>query len=715
MSEPIVTPPPPTPEQLAAWAEAQAAAEREIAEADAAARAAAVAPTPITTSAPRRGPGAVLYALPVFLGVGAAVASAFVSPHPTAKPDRGSIESPAGAPEAPHAGDLVAIDALIRAGCFADALKACQSETNRPPAARRAQAYREAVCLEALGRLKEAVDAYRRAEPPEGDKAAWARTVLGRARCALAADDVESAQGLLDRVVKHTGHPDCVGTHVYEECLFLRARIDAMRLGPVRAMDPFDPDAVAWPPLGGALDKYFDWLPPDTPPAPSSGTVAGPNVAAVRRGAAGVPEVTAHLAERPVPDLLKAIATAAGWHLRIEEPVTAVLAKDSTALAVESMPINELLDALFGPAAVSWKLEADVLTVASAGARGTDRAATIRSFQRAVAAAPAHPFAAAARIWLANFDFGDGRVREAGKEYQRTIDEALEGPLGPYALYNLGLAELRRGELRAAQSRFVNLSDRAPRGRWADYGRWWTGRMALDVGDRAGARKVFSQARGGQTREVTSAAAIATCACELLDGNDDPARTVLRESRIDSRGDHAALAALFERLLLYRVSPSESRRGLVLDALAATADARGLGPAGPYLAGRVYRDLDLPHKMAALYDAVTNSTRGPLAQRMTFDAAAWYDLMDRFEPARQRYLAVAATDPKGLGPQAEFRLAEMAYRQRKAAECVQRCRALLDRGGVERAEVLLLMGRAYESQHKHRLAADCFAGRVPAE
>jgi hypothetical protein len=100
---------------------------------------------------------------------------------------------------------------------------------------------------------------------------------------------------------------------------------------------------------------------------------------------------------------------------------------------------------------------------------------------------------------------------------------------------------------------------------------------------------------------------------------------------------------------------------------------------------------------------------------MTFDTATWYDLLDEFEPARQRYLAVAATDPKGLGAQAELKLAGMALRQGDPAECLRRCWAVLDRPGVDRADVLSLMGRGYEQQRNYRLAAECFAGRVPTE
>jgi hypothetical protein len=225
----------------------------------------------------------------------------------------------------------------------------------------------------------------------------------------------------------------------------------------------------------------------------------------------------------------------------------------------------------------------------------------------------------------------------------------------------------------------------------------------------------FRRSLVGGARELTSSSSTGLGACELLGGDDGAARAALRGARIDARDAHDALARFLESLLRYRAAPTDGRREVLLEAMRAASDARKLGPGGALLAGRAYRELDLGERMAALYDAVSESTRGPVAAQMTFDAAAWYDLLDRPEQARQRYLAVAATDSRGLGAKAELRLASIALRQRNAEECVRRCRAVVGRAGVDRPEVLALMGRAYESRRQFRLAADCFAGRVPAE
>lgn len=606
------------------------------------------------------------------------------------------------------------IDVLIRAGSYSDALTEYRKAAAKAPEAKRGGFhYREGVCLEALGRLKEAADAYKRAEPDSGgDRAAWARAVLGQARCAAARDDLPAARAHLDRVALRTGHSDCAGTRVLEECLYLRARIAGLELGTARALDPLDPLAVAWPALAAPFDKHFEWLTPDTPAGTSAGPVP-PNVARVNRTLTGY-EVTAHLAERPVADAVRAVAAAAGLKLVADAPTTAALAREVTLVDVEALPLDEVLAALLGRFGAGWKIEGDELKVAL-GTKPADRTGVAKLFRRALDAAPTHPSALAAHVWVANFEFEAGHLTLAGKEYRHVMETAPEARELPYAVYNLGLVELNSGARQAARSRFVDLVDRAPRSQWADYGWWWVGRTHMDAGDFTAARTAFQTALRGKTREVVSAAAFGTCAAELLAGNDDAARAVLHDYRTDTREAHSALNTAFDALLRYRSSPTESRRASLLAALRGAGDVSAIGPGGTLLAGRVYRDLGLADRTAALYDAASVATRGPLAARMTFEVAEWYDLLDRRNDARQRYLAVAVIDPKGYGPSAELKLAEMALRELKADECVRRCRALLARDGADKAAILAVMGKGYELARNHRAAAACFAGRVPTE
>ncbi|QJW98035.1 hypothetical protein FTUN_5615 [Frigoriglobus tundricola] len=427
-------------------------------------------------------------------------------------------------------------------------------------------------------------------------------------------------------------------------------------------------------------------------------------------------EVTAHCAERPVGEMVAALAAAAGLRLQTDPAVVQGLAKEVVALDVDGISLGDVVGRARPPRRRRLEDRRRGALVVGPGAPAPgDRPALARAFARALVAAPQHPRAVAAQLWLANLDFVAGRTREAAKEYQNVLEMKVQPPEVPLAVYNLGLADLRSGALLSARSRFVDLVDRAPRTKWAEYGWWWAGRTHLDAGDPASAKRAFESAQGGRTQEVKSAAAIGICACELTDGKDEPAKAVLAESRGAAREDHVLLRTAFEALIRYRAMPTPSRRKMLLDALREASDGRGLGPGGTYLVGRVYRDLGMSEKTVAMYDKATDTIRGPLAVRMTYEAAEWYDLLDRRDAARPRYLAVAATDPKGLGPKAELKLAALALRAGNPDDCIRRCRAIADHSGVERAEVLALMGRGYEARRNYRQAAECFAGRVPTE
>ncbi|MFM8270968.1 MAG: hypothetical protein ACKODX_01330, partial [Gemmata sp.] len=355
MSEPAA-PSPSAIRKLEEWNRAQEEAERELAAADAAAAgvaAAAVAPAAEASgaaAAPRRA-GALKRVLPAVavaaLCAGGPVASAlyfWTKPKPKQE-TKAEAEPPPPEPVTPDS-----VDALIRGGAFADALAACRRPGPEPTAPqRRAWAYREAVCLEGLGRLQEAAEHYRKSEPPDGDRAMWARALLVLARCALAADDIDAAQKYVSRVALRSGHADCAGTHVAEECAFMRARLAAARMGAVRALDPFDPSAVAWPGLGGSHDEYLEWLPPDTPAAAGAAAPGATNVFEVRRTDDGF-EVTAHAAERPAADAVVAIAAAAGLKLQLDAATAALLKKDASAIDVNALLLAEVLAAMLGPA-----------------------------------------------------------------------------------------------------------------------------------------------------------------------------------------------------------------------------------------------------------------------------------------------------------------------------------------------------------------------------
>jgi tetratricopeptide (TPR) repeat protein len=713
-------------EVLKTWTEAMAASERDAAAQTAAERGAA-APTPAaetTAAPPPRRRKLLRLVLPLaFLGLGTAAGATWVATRPKPeKPPAVEIHPVAAFP--PSAPVASRIDILVRAGCYDEALALCRSEPRTESGEEnRSLDYCEALCLEALGQWEKADAAYRRSEKPEGDAAAWARATLGRARCAAGEGDLHAARQLLDSVSVRSGHPHCRGRHVLEECVHFRARVALLEHtahaghGP----DPLDAAALAWPSLVIPSEEWLWWMPtgeisePPGPAKPHEHEPVGHHDDA--HAEIGEVLVTAHLPEAPVAVLLRSVAASAHLKLHVDGGTETRLMKLLGRLEVESAPLEEVLAALLGGAEVAWEIHGKTLSVHGTESAGHDHHKSIAPLlDRALAIAPEHPGAKTLRVARANLDAEAGRVRQAALAYREFLDRCSLAKESLHAAYNLGLLELRQGFGTAARPWLLEVIDRdQPHGHWAELAWWWVGRTHLDNGDTTEARAAFRAALHGHTKAVKSAAALGLCACDLLDGDDKAALAVLHANRFGPDESHTALAELFEAFARYRVSPSESREEALLEHLLAGRHARAVGPAGVLLAGVAYREVGKVDQMVGLYEGVAESVRGPFAARMTFAVAERYDQLGENAKARQRYLVVAATDRDGLGPLAEFRVADLAFRDGRAAECVRRCRDALGRPGVERDEVLSLLGRAYERLGQYRAAATCFAGQVPAE
>lgn len=579
-----------------------------------------------------------------------------------------------------------------------------------------AMAYREGLCLEGLGRWQEAIAAYKRADSGSEHVAVWARATLAQARCLAAEGDLHAAGALLDRVVPRSGHPDCRGRRVLEECLYLRAGLELLEFAPA-PLDPFNPSAIAWVPLGTRVDEYLDWFPIEPLASPAKLPAdRGHAPVLVTETDAGERELTAHLADKPRA-LLEAIGKAAGVKVYVDPKIAERLAKDNITLDVERAPLAEVLTALVGPFEADWRVQVGTLSIEprheSTATEQEDRVG--RVLRRARDFADSHPDARAVRLNLANLDFVANRTRAAAQVYRQILDNERFSPESLQAAFNLGLLELLQQNGPAARARFLDVIDRAPETVWADYGWWWTARTHLDFAETAEARRAFETVRDGKTKLLVSAAALAGCVCALLDGDDDAAQEALHGERVANDESHIALEELFDLLLRYRKSPSEGRRERLLHGLGEVNLERAFGSVGAVLTGRGYRDAGVPNRAIGTYERATQTVRGPLALKMHMEIAERYDELNLWDQARQRYLIVMALDPAGHGPRAELRVAEFALRDRRADECVRRCLNVVGRPGIDRTKLLALLGRAYEMQGKFRDAAECFAGRLVTE
>ncbi len=624
-------------------------------------------------------------------------------------------KKPAPSPTEPTRG---VVEEAVRGRQFDKALALLAAD--RPADDRRdASAYLRALALEGAGKYADSFVAYRLAADPDRDPADWAAASLGAARTALAVGDVAVARDWLARVELRSGHPGCRATRVGDECRMLRARLDVAKLGTPPAADPLDDTVAAAAPFD-LSGPYLDWLTegwrlppdefPDAPPLPPLATGLQ-----VSEGTDS-PLVSGQLPDARVTDVIRELARAAGWKLRLPTALNPTLSGASVAVSLRDMPATDVLVALTESAGLRWHLADDTLTILPADPTAVPDPlpAAVESLARAAAAGQSHPHSRAAAVRLATLYERLGRTADATARYARILTDTPHAPEAVHAGYNLGLIQLRGGNAAAARGTFREVIDRGGKTRWTDLGWWWTGRTYLDECDPAAAFKPLRAALGGKDRATRSAAALGVVLCHILQGNAAAAHEALERNVLAAADPHARLGRLFGDHLRHATAPTRVRAESLLAAVGAADGGRRLGPAGTYLVGRVYRDLGLHGRTVALYETAV-AAGGPWSPRMTLAVGEILDDGERPDEARTRLLAVAAVDAGALGRSAEMRLADLDLRAGRPDDALTRCRRLIARPDADESAVLYLMGRAHEATGDPLRAADCFAGRKPAD
>ncbi len=607
------------------------------------------------------------------------------------------------------------IDRVIRSGDFARGLKLCRTarvegESNGP------LDYREGLCREGLEEFHKAAKAYERAANLDSDSPIWAWAVLGRARCAIAANELGTAHELLNQVSLRSGRVLAAAKYVLDECLYLRGRLLVGALHAPNTPDPLDSNDFAWPPISGKFDSSLERLATHLDSTPPERDVSIPVSNPGPLEPAESP-ISVHWPTRPVAKVLQDLGNLVGIGIVVEAAAEPRMANNTAAIEVANAPIAEVLTAVTEPLGLGWRTDGTVLSISLAPKpmRPALRHGTRDALRRALGCDAEHPFARSAEAWLTIIECENGRTAAAGRAFRRMLVDVPYSSESVFAAYNLGLIELRSSNLKSARSRFFDVVDRGPGTRWEDIGWWWIGRTYLDAGDWEGANRPLEKALGGTTPEIRSAAALGLCAVHMLDGDEASARRVLRTHKIGSWPSHVATNEMLSAILHYHVRPTENRQSIVEAAVRDARDGEALGPVGLLLAGQAYRDVDNFEHMVEIYESAVESTRGPIAIRMTFAVAERKLQLDQWTAARSRYLAVVAADPDGLGPRAQLRLAELNAREGLGTECIRRCRSIVDKPGIELEDVLPVLGRGYELVRDYRRAAEAFAGRLPSE
>ncbi len=324
-----------------------------------------------------------------------------------------------------------------------------------------------------------------------------------------------------------------------------------------------------------------------------------------------------------------------------------------------------------------------------------------------------HPDVFAVRLAAANLAFADGRVVEAGREFQKLKADHPPAMVAVAAHYNLGLCLQRAQNAIAARTAFQDAADLGRGTRYENLGWWWVGRMELDAGQLADARKAWAKAAERPDREIESATTIGTALTYHLEGDTERAAKSLRGVKIGSHSPLPEIAEVLTARTRHSANPTPLRAESVAKEIVTADYGRAFGPAGEYLFGSWLSAGD-PEKGAAVFETALESASGVWAKRMAFDLGDYLLRTSHTTAAKRRLAGVAAADDGDLGDRAKLRLAEIATREKAGDECVRLCRSLLGRDAVDADTVLGLMGRGYELLGRPREAAECFAGRAPA-
>jgi hypothetical protein len=114
-----------------------------------------------------------------------------------------------------------------------------------------------------------------------------------------------------------------------------------------------------------------------------------------------------------------------------------------------------------------------------------------------------------------------------------------------------------------------------------------------------------------------------------------------------------------------------------------------------------------------LLEHVVESARGPLAHEARFRLAEALVRQQKGAQAKDELRRVVE-EGGPFAPLAEFHLASLDLDANRVPACLKRCRALLTTpSSVRVADVLTLMGRAYERSGNYAFAAKCYAGELP--
>jgi tetratricopeptide (TPR) repeat protein len=625
--------------------------------------------------------------------------------------------------------DLRRIDSLILESRYAEAADECRRALPAaeviPPALR----YRFGLAIEGAGRPVEALPHYRACITTTATPHLRTAAQLGLARAGLHAGPIDESRALLCSLLARASEP-LFRAHPYEadaaNLLALSLAREVLGSGSPEATRL---DALAGPLTTWPVDRYLPFGDPPLPTTTSSSSGPTPRTGQFELTGAGLftdnDRLTASLPRAELIPTLERIATGLELKLQWGEGAQEALVGRTIEMLCRSVEITTVLDWLTLSHGLVHEIDRRTLTVKSFASLKPSEKSRYRRGQAqrwlrgALESDRGHPMIGDLYVALGNLEATQDKRKEAITWFVRLAREDPRSPANIAGHYNLGLLHLSANDRSSARDAFFRVIDQTPGNELVALSYWWIGRSYLDEKDSPAALRAFARAQQGASSSTAPAVALGLACLHALNNEPERARDALSSQRqAIQQGVFAEPAGFLDTFVRYRLVASDNKASLpvaakLLTALSPRRDESWLGPAMPFLRGQAMRQLGLSGQMVDLYDRTTRNVQGPLVDEMNSEAADALIALARPERARPRLEMLFQTGSPRWSARAGLRLAELDLLAGQSDRCLNRCRDLLDRPGVDRPAVLALMSRTYTARREFTQAAEALAGRVP--
>lgn len=420
--------------------------------------------------------------------------------------------------------------------------------------------------------------------------------------------------------------------------------------------------------------------------------------------------------------VLEAVAQHCGMTLEWQDDSRALAFAHHADLDVEGLPVCSFLTAICDSLHVVWFSENSTLTIARPDENGQRlRTMTARALVSLATLMPEHRLASHARFAAGRLLRVDGHLAEAARLYTSLIGHTVS-PLAMRAAFNAGECYYRMGDLRRAGDQLELIVHGVPGHELHTRAAIWRGRCLLDRGEYREAAFQFLRVAGGRIPPEDQAyASVFLAMAHLMQDQPQAAANALFFEKGQFANpavrDAAALMTAYTRFNQLAGEPQQREAAFLYRALVTIeSDTEWLGPTGQLLVGRALRAVGVGERVIPLYERELE--RNPprmIALEMKFAIAEQHQRDQQPAEAKAGWQELATSGEGTWKNKAQLKLAELALSDGAWDECLAACRALHESVGVSRKDTLQLMGRAYERLNNDRLAAECYAGRLPPQ